>query len=152
LLVCLVAPAKRQRSDLCGFPVKLPLVQSNHLNVEAIPFSAFPKVTTSELDSLLSDYPFNAERKSFGRTRPDRNQSTNFEADTRTTRPRATRVKCLWSQLYYFNMGNFRLKCYKIYIKKFPKEIQVAGGLPGPSPLFPYDNKELCSHKILNTL
>jgi len=36
--------------------------QSNHSKVEAIPLTALPKDTTSELASYLHHYPFNAER------------------------------------------------------------------------------------------
>jgi len=36
--------------------------QSNHSKVQAIPWSALPKDTTSELAGLSLHYPFNAER------------------------------------------------------------------------------------------
>jgi len=45
---------------LLGLRVKLPPAitsQSNHLKVEAIPLSALPKDTTSELVGLSSHYP-----------------------------------------------------------------------------------------------
>jgi len=37
--------------------------QSNHSKVEAIPLSALPMDTTSELAGLSPHYPFNAERQ-----------------------------------------------------------------------------------------
>jgi len=37
--------------------------QSNQSKVEAFPLSALPKNTTSELDRLSSQNPFNAERQ-----------------------------------------------------------------------------------------
>jgi len=58
---CQVVSARRQRSDLCGLQVKLPLVTtslSNHSKVEAIPLSVLPKDTTSALSGLTSHYPF----------------------------------------------------------------------------------------------
>jgi len=57
--ICQVVFSRRQRSDLCRLPVKLPPVsyQSNH-SIEAISFSALPRNTTSELADLSSSYPF----------------------------------------------------------------------------------------------
>jgi len=57
---CQVALAKRQRSDLCGLPSPASscYYQCNHSKVEAVPLSALPKDTTSELVGLSSHYPF----------------------------------------------------------------------------------------------
>jgi len=47
--ICQGTSTRKQRRDLFGFRVELPLViRSNHSNVEAIPWSAFPKDATSE--------------------------------------------------------------------------------------------------------
>jgi len=50
--ICQGTSVRRQRSDLFDIRVKLPPVQSNHSKVEAIPFSALPRDTTSELSGL----------------------------------------------------------------------------------------------------
>jgi len=54
--ICQGTSTRRQRSDLCGLRVKLH--QSNHSKVEAIPLSALPKDTTSELAGLSPHQPF----------------------------------------------------------------------------------------------
>jgi len=45
-------PLRPSSKDAIGY------CQSNHSKVEAIPYSAFPKDTTSELTGLSSHYPF----------------------------------------------------------------------------------------------
>jgi len=56
-------PWRTHRRDLFGFQVKLPPVTNllYHAKVAAIPLSALPKNTTSELAVLFPHYQFNAE-------------------------------------------------------------------------------------------
>jgi len=57
---CQGTSTRRQRRDFFGLRVKLPPVnhQSKHSLVEAIPLSALPKDTTSELAGYLHTIPF----------------------------------------------------------------------------------------------
>jgi len=96
-----VTSARRQWGDLFGLRVKLPLVATSLTTQrQRHPFSALPKVTTSELSGLSSHYSSNAERQSaklentnffgLGLTRRGNGiQGFDYESDTPTTRSRA---------------------------------------------------------------